>query len=264
MQLAGRTILLTGASGGIGHALAAAFDARGARLVLSGRRPDVLEALAGTVRDAVVEPVDLADPAAVHELAARHPDVDVLVSNAGIPGSGALTSFSEEQIDRALTVNLRAPIVLCRAIVPGMVERGSGHIVLVSSLLGRAPMAGSTLYSATKFGLRGFGASLRAELRGTGVGVSTVSPGFVREAGMFADSGASLPPGVGTVSADEVAQATIGAIEHDRGEVDVAPLALRVGATMAGLAPDLATRVAEKLGRDKIAKTMADGQADKR
>jgi short-subunit dehydrogenase len=264
MQLAGRTILLTGASGGLGHALATAFAGRGARLVLSGRRGDALESLAATVPDARVAVADLSDPASLQALAREHPDVDVVVANAGIPGSGALESFSEDQIDRLLAVNLRSPIVLSRLYVPAMRARGSGHLVFMSSLSGRAPVAGGSLYSATKFGLRGFGASLRQDLRGTGVGVSIISPGFVHDAGMFADSGAELPPGFRTVSPEQVAEATISAIERDRGEVTVAPLELRIGTTFAAVAPELASKVATRLGGDRLAERLAEGQADKR
>jgi uncharacterized protein len=264
LQLAGRSILLTGATGGLGRAIATAFAARGARLVLSGRKPEALEELAAALPDAVVAPADLTDPASLRALAESHPDVDVVVANAGMPGSGALDSFSEDEIDRVLDVNLRAPIVLARLYVPRMRARGSGHLVLMSSLSGRAPVAGGALYSATKFGLRGFGASLRADLRGTGVGVSIVSPGFVHEAGMFADSGAALPPGFRTVSPERVADATISAVERDRSEVTVAPLELRLGTTLAAVAPELASRVATKLGGDRLAERMAEGQADKR
>jgi uncharacterized protein len=264
VQLAGRTILITGATGGLGHAIAQAFAARGARLVLSGRRPDVLSSLAASVPDAVVAPADLTDPDSVRALAEAHPDVDVVVANAAMPGSGLLESFTEDQIDRVLDVNLRAPIVLSRLYVPAMRERGSGHFVFMSSLSGRAPVAGGSLYAATKFGLRGFGASLRADLRGTGVGVSIVSPGFVHDAGMFAESGAELPPGFRTVSPERVADATVTAVERDRGEVTVAPLELRLGTALAAVAPDLASKVSNKLGGERIAQRMAEGQADKR
>ena len=264
MQLAGRTILLTGATGGLGHAIAQAFTARGARLVLTGRRPEVLESLASSLPDAVVAPADLTDPASVRALAEAHPAVDVVVANAAMPGSGRLESFTEEQIDRVLDVNLRAPIVLSRLYLPSMRARGSGHFVFMSSLSGRAPVAGAALYAATKFGLRGFGASLRADLHGTGIGVSIVSPGFVHDAGMFAESGAELPPGFRTVSPEQVADATISAVERDRGEVTVAPLELRLGTALAAVAPDLASKVSNRLGAERIAERMAEGQADKR
>jgi uncharacterized protein len=264
VQLAGRTILITGATGGLGHALAKAFAARGARLVLTGRRPEVLEELAASVPDAAIAVADLTDAASVRALAEAHPDVDVVVANAAVPGSGQLESFSEEQIDRVLDVNLRAPIVLSRLYVPSMRERGSGHFVFMSSLSGRAPVSGGSLYAATKFGLRGFGSSLRADLRGTGVGVSIVSPGFVHDAGMFAEAGVELPYGFRTVSPERVADATVSAIERDRGEVTVAPLELRLGTALAAVAPDLASKVANRLGGEQVAERMAEGQADKR
>jgi short-subunit dehydrogenase len=264
VQLAGRTVLLTGATGGLGHAIAAAFAARGARLVLSGRRPEVLASLASSLPDASVVAADLNDAGSIHALVEANPDVDVVVANAGMPGSGALDSFTEAEIDRVLDVNLRAPVLLARLYVPRMRARGSGHLVFMSSLSGRAPVAGGALYAATKFGLRGFGASLRADLRATGVGVSIVSPGFVHEAGMFADSGAELPAGFRTVSPEQVADATVDAVERDRGEVTVAPIELRLGTALAAVAPDLASKVAGKLGGERIAERMAEGQADKR
>ena len=97
-----------------------------------------------------------------------------------------------------------------------------------------------------------------------GVGVSLVSPGFVRDAGMFADSGASLPPGVGTSTPEDVAAGVVRAIERDRGEVDVAPLPLRAGARLAGLAPGLTAGVQAKLGSFQVARDIGAGQRDKR
>jgi len=133
MNISGRTALVTGASGGLGQAIARALAGAGAQLVLSGRRGDVLEGLASEL-GAQVAPADLSDPDAVRSLAAAHADVDILVANAGLPASGRLASFSEEQIDRALNVNLRAPMVLAHALAPAMVARRSGHIVVMSSL----------------------------------------------------------------------------------------------------------------------------------
>ena len=263
MQLAGRSVLLTGATGGLGHALALALAARGARLVLSGRRTDVLEALAART-GAQIAAADLAEPDAAARLAAEHPGIDVLVANAALPGSGRLEGLAPRDVDRALEVNLRAPIVLAHGLLPAMRRAGAGHLVFISSLSGKAATQGSSIYNATKFGLRGFAGALRAELHGTGVGVSTIFPGFVREAGMFADSGARLPRGVGTVSPQQVADATVGAIEHDRGEVDVAPLGLRLGAAFSAVAPEVAARAARRLGGAELASRMADGQADKR
>jgi uncharacterized protein len=263
VNLAGRTVLLTGATGGLGHAIARRLRAAGAELVLTGRRTDVLEPLAAEIGGLSVA-VDLADAAAVEALATACADVDILVANAGLPASGQLTSFGVEELDRALAVNLRAPMVLARHLAERMVARRSGHLVFMSSLAGKVGTPRSSVYSATKFGLRGFAQGLREDLRPSGVGVSAIFPGFVRDAGLFHDSGAKVPPWVGTVAPDQVADAVLRAIEGDRGEVDVAPLGLRAGTKVAGLAPDLAASVSRRLGGQRIAEQHVVGQADKR
>jgi short-subunit dehydrogenase len=263
VNLAGRTVLLTGATGGLGHAIARRLCTEGAQLVLTGRREDVLGALADETGARSIA-VDMTDPDAVDRLASECADVDILVANAGLPASGKLTSFSVEEIDRALTVNLRAPIVLARHLAERMVARGSGHLVFMSSLAGKSGTPRTSIYAATKFGLRGFGQSLREDLRGTGVGVSVIFPGFVRDAGLFHDSGAKVPAWVGTSAPEEVAEAVVRAITRDRGEVDVAPIGLRAGTKVAGLAPDLAATVSRKLGGQRIAEQHVVGQTDKR
>jgi short-subunit dehydrogenase len=263
VNLAGRSVLLTGATGGLGHAIARRLRAAGAELVLTGRRTEVLAPLAAETGARSLA-VDLADAGAVARLAAECAGVDVLVSNAGLPGTGQLASFSVEEIDRALAINLRAPMVLARVIGERMVARRSGHMVFMSSLAGKVGTPRSSVYSATKFGLRGFAQSLREDLRPSGVGVSAIFPGFVRDAGMFHDTGAKLPPGVGTVSPEAVADAVVRAIERNRGEVDVAPVSLRAGAMAAGLAPDLAATVQRKLGGQRIAEEHVSAQTTKR
>jgi short-subunit dehydrogenase len=118
----------------------------------------------------------------------------------------------------------------------------------VSSLQAKAPSPLSAIYTATKFGLRGFALSLRLDLSDHGVGVSCVFPGFVADAGMFHESGATLPPGVRTVKPDAVAAAVVRAIERNRAEVDAAPLPLRAGARVAGAAPVIAGAVTKRFG----------------
>jgi short-subunit dehydrogenase len=263
VQLSGATVLLTGASGGIGQAIARTLGRMGASLILSGRRVDVLEPLAGELGARALA-VDLADAAELERLLAEAGPVDILLANAALPASGPIDSFSVEQIDRALDVNLRAPIVLTHALLPAMVSRRRGHLVFISSLSGKAVAPGTALYSASKFGLRGFAGSLRAELHGSGVGVSSVLPGFIREAGMFAEADVELPPGVGTRSPQDVADAVVKAIVQDRGEIEVAPAMMRASTTFASLAPELAQRLARRMGSEEIARQMADGQRDKR
>jgi short-subunit dehydrogenase len=134
----------------------------------------------------------------------------------------------------------------------------------MSSLAGKAATPRSSLYNASKYGLRGFASALRADLRSSGIGVSAVFPGFIRDAGMFAEAGVKLPPGVGTRSPEDVARAVLDAIEHNRGEVDVAPLPLRASAAFAGLAPELSASLARRLGSEGIARRLAAGQSEKR
>jgi short-subunit dehydrogenase len=263
VQISGSTVLLTGATGGIGHAIARALGGRGAKLILTGRRSDVLEPLAAEL-DARTLTVDLSDRAAVDQLAADAADADILVANAALPATGTLDSFSLEEIDRALDVNLRAPIVLARALTPRMIERGSGHLVFISSLSGKAASPRTAMYNTSKFGLRGLSGALRADLHGTGVGVSAIFPGFISDAGMFADAGVKLPPGIGTKTPEDVAAAVVKAIERNRAELDVAPLGLRGGTVFASLAPQLAARVSRKLGSEDITRQMHEGQRDKR
>lgn len=263
MKLDGSTVLLTGATGGLGHAIARALSARGAQLILTGRRADVLEPLAAELGARALA-VDLNDPAELDRLSAESGEVDILIANAALPGAGRLDSFTMSEIDHALDVNLRAPIALAHALVPPMVGRGHGHIVFMSSLSGKAATPGTSMYNATKYGLRGFALALRAELHGTGVGVSGVFPGFIRDAGMFADSGVTLPRGVGTRSPEDVANGVVKAIEQDRAEVDVAPFALRASTIFAGVAPELAARTARRLGSDEISNAMGESQREKR
>ena len=263
MQISGSTVLLTGATGGIGHAIARALSGHGAKLILTGRRSEVLEPLAAELGGRALA-VDLSDRGQVAGLVAESGEIDILVANAALPASGKLESFSVDEIDRALEVNLRAPIILAHELAPAMVARRRGQLVFISSLSGKATTPGASIYSASKFGLRGFAGGLRTDLRGTGVGVSTVFPGFISDAGMFAEAKVELPRGVGTRTPGQVAEAVVTAIEKNRGEIDVAPLTMRLGSTFAGIAPELAATVSGKMGADEIARGMHDGQREKR
>ncbi len=259
----GTTVLLTGATGGNGQAIARALAARGATLVLTGRRTDVLEPLAAELGGRTVA-ADLADRDDVERLAREAGAVDILVSNAALPASGRLDDYSVSEVDRALDVNLRAAIVLAKLLSEPMVERGHGHLLFISSLAGKTSQPGMALYSATKFGLRGFARGMREDLRDHGVGVSTVFPGFIRDAGMFAEAGVRLPPGTGTRTPEDVAAGVVKAIEGNRAELEVAPLGLRIGTALAALLPEPSALVARRLGSMRVASEMAAGQRAKR
>jgi uncharacterized protein len=264
MQISGSKVLLTGATGGIGHAIARALAGRGAELVLTGRRSEVLEPLAAECGARALA-VDLAQRPEIDRLLAEAGKIDILIANAALPGTGTLESYTVEQLDRVLEVNLRAPIMLAHAVLPDMLSARSGHLVFISSLSAKAATERSAMYNATKFGLRGFANAVRADLRGSGVGVTSVLPGFIRDAGMFAEAGEiKLPPGVGTRTPEDVASAVVTGIEKNRGEIDVASLMLRLSSTFAGIAPETAAKVARLAGSDKVAQQMDAGQRTKR
>lgn len=264
VRLEQSTVLVTGATGGIGRAIAHALHRRGATVVLTARRVHMLDEIARELAERVeVVGADLSNPPDVGRLAQRA-DIDVLVANAAVPAAGRLETFTPRELDRALDVNVRAPMQLTLGLLPRMVERGSGHLVYVSSLAGKVASSGSSVYSATKFALRGFGYSLSEELRGTGVGATTVFPGFIREAGMFHESGAKLPRGVGTRTPEDVANAVVEGIDRNRAEIDVAPLSQSSGAKMFGLSPPVLSRITRLLGADNVSEQLEVGQRDKR
>jgi len=267
MNLSGRKTLLTGATGGLGRAIATSLAERGAVLVLSARNREALEEMAAELPGSghSVLPADLAEPDAAERLAAEAVGTEILVANAGLPGAGKLDEFSAEEVKRALRVNLEAPMLLARALYPAMLEAGSGHLVFVASLSGKAASPRSSIYNATKFGLRGFSLGLRADLGPRGIGVSLVSPGFIREAGMFADAGSKPPPGMGTATPRQVGEATAKAIERDKVEVTIAPLPQRFGAHLALVSPSLSVKVQSGSAGQKAAKDIASGHSsDKR
>jgi short-subunit dehydrogenase len=227
-------------------------------LVLSARRRPELEALAAELGEARVVTADLACKDEVARLAAEAGPVDVVVANAGLPANGLLLDLEVQHIDRAIAVNLRAPIVLTRLLLPAMIERRSGHIVLMASMAGRVPTAGSSIYNAAKFALRGFGYAMRAELRGTGVGLSLVSPTFVAQAGMWAETG--LRSRIRETTPERVAEACVRAIREDRAEMAVASWEQRLVSRLALAFPELvlpflkSTAVSEEAIRRQLSK----------
>lgn len=193
MQIDGSTILITGASGGLGTAMARELRRGGADLVLSARNVELLGALA-TELDAEVVVADLTNRGDVERLAAKAATCDVLVANAGQGNDPKLPELTEADIDRAIEVNLRAPIVLSHAFAKAKIAAGHpGRIVLVGSLSGLAASPGTRMYNATKFGLRGFGLSFAQELEGTGVRCSLVSPGSSEMPGCSTTAASTCP-----------------------------------------------------------------------
>ena len=256
MQVAGKRVLLTGATGGLGEATANELATRGASLVLSGRNREALEALVASLpgegHSALL--ADLAEPGAatwlVEQALAGGP-VDVCIANAGLPGGGSMANLTPEAISDVIRVNLEVPVMMAQAVVPSMVERGSGQIIFIASVAGKFSLPGSTLYSGTKAGLRTVSWSLRGELKSNGVGVTAITPGFIREAGMFVKRGGVTPWFVRTRTPAQFGKAVVRAIERNPGEIVLAPLTLRAIANLAVAMPGVLVGL---LGRSPAAR----------
>ncbi len=250
MDPAGKTALLTGATGGLGRAIAAELAGRGASLILSSRKPEELERLAaelpGEGHRAIV--ADLGTEGAAEKLIADAGEIDILVANAGLPGGSSVEEADAAAIARVVRVNLEVPAVMAALAAASMRERGAGHIVLISSLAGKLIPSGAALYSATKSGLRAFGLGLRNDLAGSGVGVSIVYPGFIRDAGMFHDAGGKAPPGIGTATPAEVGKAVAEVVVSDKAQADVAPLPQRGFANLGLHLPRVMQRIERVVG----------------
>lgn len=268
MELDGKRVLLSGATGGLGRAIAEEMAANGAKLVLSSRREKELRELArslpGGARRHKMIVSDLAKDGAAAKLVKQAGDVDVLIANAALPATGKLESFSDRELTRALRVNFESPIRMARELAPRLERKGEGHIVLISSLSGKVSSPRSSIYNATKFGLRGFTFALREDLHPHGVGVSVVSPGFVRDAGMFHDAGTRDTGGLGTTSPKKVAAAVTRAIRRNANEITVATRRLRFFTEIGYRHPELAARIQRRGGAAGKAEELAAGQRDKR
>jgi short-subunit dehydrogenase len=268
VDLEGKRLLLSGATGGLGRAIAEALAGHGAGLVLSSRKQEDLQALAaslpgGADRHEVVV-ADLSDPGAAERLVRDAGDLDGLVANAALPGVGSIEKVDAEELTRTLRVNLEAPMLMARELVPALIQKGEGHIVFISSLNGKVGTPRTAIYCATKFGMRGFALALREDLHPKGVGVSTVLPGFIRDAGMFHNSGVKSPPGLGTTTPAKVGKAVVTAITRNRSEVEPATLRLRLASAIAHRHPELAARIQRRGGAERIAEDLVAGHAGKR
>jgi short-subunit dehydrogenase len=248
MRLAGAVALVTGASSGIGTATAAALAAAGARLVVSGRDPARLAAVAART-GATAIPADLTDPDGPDQLAAAAlaiaGRIDLLVSNAGTGWAGPIGELSAVKATELVTLNLLVPIQLARLLAPGMAARGSGRLIFVSSIAGATGVRHEAAYAATKAGLNSLAECLRYELAGQGVGVSVVLPGvvdtpFFDRRGRRYDRGWPVP-----IPAGRVACAITEAAARDRDIVYV-PGWMQLPAWLHGLAPAAFRRAAAR------------------
>ncbi|NNE20002.1 MAG: SDR family NAD(P)-dependent oxidoreductase [Myxococcales bacterium] len=265
-DLQNRTALVTGASRGLGVYIARALAAEGMNLILVARSAEGLERVADELRATGCKvqciPTDLADREAVQVLAeqaeAESDGVDVLVNNAGAEYAMPFDQIPVERLDEAVEVNLRAPMVLARLLLPKMIARGRGHIVNISAANGLFGTPYSEPLCATKHGMVGLSRGLRATAKSEGypVGCSAICSGFVTESGMYDDLsqefGIRAPWTLGTSRPESVARAVVRAVKRDLPEVFVNPIPLRPVAVLAALLPRLTTWLVLRLGVAKV------------
>lgn len=251
-----KRVLVTGASGGLGGAIARRLAGAGALLTITGRNVDALQHVAADTGATVVA-ADLASDPDLHALLTIAAETDVLVCNAALPAVGPIDDFSVAEVDRALAVNLRAPILLARSAVSGMRTRGAaGHVVLVASMGAKVVSPGLSLYGATKAGLRGFGLALREDAHTAGIGVSLIYPGPIAEVGMWADADLPPPRGSRPRPVHAVADAVVDAVRLNKAEIAVAPLSLRLAAVGSLLWPQAFLALGRRFGASEIADQM--------
>jgi short-subunit dehydrogenase len=223
-EIEGAVCLVTGASSGIGRATALRLARGGATVIALGRDRTALEEVradaSATIVQADLSRSDEVDRA-VAEAVAAHGRVDVLINNAGEGWAGPFVEIDLDRSDRLVRTNLIAPIRLARSLLPGMVERGRGHIVNVASIAGHVGVRNEAVYAATKAGLIGFSESLRQELAGTSIGVSVVSPGVVDTAFFERRGRPYQRRSPKPIPADKVAGAIVHAIRTGKAQVFV-------------------------------------------
>jgi short-subunit dehydrogenase len=272
-EISGSTVLLTGATGGLGPALARALASENARLVLTGRRDDALRALAAELSTAgAPEPAcvaaDLRDRHDLTTLVDRAEraagPVDILVHNAAVDACAAFEQVTSEELNEVVAVNLVAPLELTRSAIGGMLERGRGHVVFVSSLSGFAGTAFEAPYAATKGALNALSRSLRAEYEGRPVEFSLVAPGSVAGEGMFARGqrdGIEVPPALRLTTPEAVGRAVVAAVRDDSPELLVYPGPIKPALMLGTLAPRLSDRLNARLGLATLFRAAAEARA---
>ena len=246
-----RGVLVTGASSGIGRVLALRLAARGARLALVARRAEALESLAGVVREAGGEalalPCDVADRAAAEACCARAlaelGPIDLLVNNAGYGHHRRFLDWDTDDMERMMRVNYFGALYFTKRLLPPMVERRRGWLVMVSSLAGRLATPGESAYAASKFALRALGQSLSLEVEDAGVHVLNVYPGVIDTPFFDAEALARMPDVArrGMQRPEALVEAILSALARGRRELTW-PRWLGVGPVVGAIAPGIFRR----------------------
>ena len=227
--IAGKTVLLTGASRGIGKFIAYELAKKQATVVGVSRSQAGLERVCAEIKamggKAIGIPFDLSQverlPTLVEEIEELVGSVDILINNAGIEIYKAFPDYSLAELQSVLSINLLAAMELTRLVLPNMLRQRSGHIVNIASLASKKGHPYDSAYSATKAGLLMWADALRQELASTGVGISSICPGYISDCGLLADTGVPAPSLGGTSRSIDVAKAVVRAIEKNKAEVMV-------------------------------------------
>ncbi|WP_045054789.1 SDR family NAD(P)-dependent oxidoreductase [Aliterella atlantica] len=227
-HFAGKTVLLTGASRGIGVHIARALAAKQATVIGVSRSAEGLDKVCEEVNNlggkGIAIPFDISKVSELPKLLQQIEQlggVDILINNAGVEMYRAFPDYSLAEMQSVLSINLVAAMELTRLVLPGMLNRGNAHIVNIASLAAKKGHPYDSIYSASKAGLLMWADALRQELASTGVGISTICPGYISGQGMMADTGIPAPSLAGTSTPHQVAIALIKAIEQNQGEVIV-------------------------------------------
>jgi short-subunit dehydrogenase len=267
-NLQGGTALVTGASGGLGTHIARRLAREGMSVAVSGRREgalaEVVTELSALDVKAVSVPADLSDLTALDSLvegveSALGP-IDLLVNNAGVESVGAFTNYTREELAATVDVNLTAPLLLTHRLVPGMLQRGRGHVVFISSIAGKIGPAFNEPYAATKAGLVGLTQSLRAEYLDAPVGFSVVCPGFIAGDGMYErmiQEGHRSNRMMGETTTEKISDSVVRAIREDKPEILESGAPVRPMLVFAQLAPGLVERVAPRFGITELFRKVA-------
>jgi short-subunit dehydrogenase len=261
-DLRGKNAIITGASRGLGVYIAKTLAEHGVNVVLAARSVDKLENTRAICEamgvKAIAVPADVASLDDLCRLVATAErelgSVDILVNNAGIEIVSTFAELSLEQIDEVTRTNYSSALWLTKLVLPSMLARRDGAIVNVASMAGKSPVPFNTIYCGSKAGMINFANALNAELEGTGVHAGSVCPGFVADAGMWADheaGGATMPRTLGTISPQKVADGVIKVIKGQP-EVIVASGPMRPLLALGELWPSLRFRVIRRLGLNKM------------
>ncbi len=264
-NLNGRNVILTGASYGIGPHIAKALASEGVNIALVARSSDKLIGVANAIsapgRKVITIPVDITTQEGretlINRTEAELGPIDILINNAGVHFAGHLHERTQDQLNQIIQTNLTASIMLTRAVLPKMLERGSGHIVQSASLAGKVGMPYMAVYSATKYGLVGFNHALQAELRGTGVRSTAMCWGFISHDGMWDRYKRPVHIAFGTTSAEQVAQKLVRAIKRDYIEQVVNPIPVHPVLALWALAPRLAASLFNLIRVNQFMKSVA-------